>query len=125
MPRLAYLHSVGRDRMPGRRWSAIDDATLRDAIATEPVSVLAARLNRTPQAIRARASQLHVRRADGERWVSSTEAARRSGYTQQHLTALARHGRVIAHRIPGGRWWLFDAVALPCAVAGHRRRWAT
>lgn len=123
MPRLAYQTSAGATRTMGRRWSRADDALLRERIAVWPVARLAAALDRTPQAIRARCWRLRLRCASAG-WLTSTQAARLSGYTQQHLTTLARRGRIAARRVPGGRWWLFAADSLPCAIAGGRRRWA-
>lgn len=40
--------------------------------------------------------------------LTSSGAARVLGKSPQHLTALAREGRISAHRVPGGRWWIFD-----------------
>ena len=46
-------------------------------------------------------------------YISAKEGARLTGYTQQHITALAREGRVVAKRLnEEGGVWLIDKASL-------------
>jgi hypothetical protein len=44
-----------------------------------------------------------------DEYLTSGQASQVTGYTPQYLTSLARKHKIKAHRVPGGKWWLFNA----------------
>ena len=53
-------------------------------------------------------------------FISTEEAARRSGYTVNRIFVLAQRGRLLARRV--GRRWLIDERALEAFVANNLSR---
>ena len=53
-------------------------------------------------------------------FISTEEAARRSGYHVNHIAVLAHSGRLLARRV--GRRWLIDERALEAFVTNKRGR---
>ena len=56
----------------------------------------------------------------GNGYISTEEAARRSGYSVSHISVLSRNGRLLARRV--GRRWLIDEQALEAFVANNLSR---
>jgi excisionase family DNA binding protein len=69
-----------------------------------------------------RRQRRHAERAmqDVVGYISTEEAARRSGYHVNHIAVLAHSGRLLARRV--GRRWLIDERALEAFVTNKRGR---
>jgi hypothetical protein len=72
---------------------------------------IARHLGRTPRAIRGWCWR-HGQNPRNQHLLTSGQAAKITGLSQQWLTEMARAGRIKARREPGGRWWLFSPAAL-------------
>lgn len=70
------------------------------------VSVIARRLGRTEGAVIERCIDLHIAPTKNG-CLTSSEAARMAGVSQQYMTRMARQRRIKAHRLSGQSWWLF------------------
>lgn len=101
----------------GRRWTASEECAVVIRIGRQSIPAIARRLGRTERAVRHWCDDHHVC-ATRDEWVTSGVAAKLTGYTPQGLTKMARSGRIRAHRIPGGRWWLFSPDTLPVKHQG-------
>lgn len=119
------FYQRGRDPAPrfGERWTADEIAFASGRLLTWTPQQIAAKLGRTVAGLRRMlwSRRLSVTAASG--FVTSGAAAKLTGFSQQHLTALARRGIVTATRIPGGRNWFFAPDALPLRTAKRRGRW--
>jgi hypothetical protein len=85
-------------------WTEEEDHYVGSHRATMRLETIARKLGRSPHAV-------YQRRywPTRDEYLTSGEASRISGYSSQYLTSLARRHKVKAHRVPGGRWWLFNA----------------
>lgn len=92
----------------GRLWTEDEDHYVGVNRARLRLETIAAKIGRSPHAV-------YQRRYAPTRdeYLTSGMAAMETGYSAQWLTALARQGRTRAHRVPGGRWWLFKRETLP------------
>lgn len=98
----------------GRLWTEEEDHYVGVNRARLRLETIAAELSRSPYAV-------YQRRYSPTRdeYLTSGLAARETGYSAQWLTTMARQRRIRAHRVPGGRWWLFKRGDLPYkATAG-------
>lgn len=96
----------------GRPWTREEEQFACDHLTTRTREWIAEQLGRTPRGVQQRLCRIH-QHARNQDWLSSGAAAEASGYSQQHLSALARRGRLRARRVPGSRDWLFDPEGLP------------
>lgn len=90
-----------------RRYTLDEEAFILAHLTCWSRAAIARHLGRTPRQIKDwcwRTGQ-HPR---NQHLLTSGEAARLAGVSQQWLTELARADRIKARREPGGRWWLFD-----------------
>lgn len=99
----------------GKRWTYDEEDFACQRLHIWTPEAIARRLGRTPAAV---ARWLYTWRQGPTRqtWLTSGQAAKLAGCTQQWLTRLAKAGRARARRVPGGRWWLFD----PAWIREHK-----
>lgn len=90
-----------------RLWTADEEFILILRRENWKVETIARKLGRTPKAVLMKARKLNCWPTNGE-LMTSGEAAKISGYTQQWCVKLAKKKKVKAKRTPGGRWWLFS-----------------
>lgn len=89
------------------RWSAEEDFILilrRQAWRPETI---ARKLGRSVKAIENRSRRTGCWPTKGD-LMTSGEAAKISGWSQQWCIKLAKREKFKAKRVPGGRWWLID-----------------
>lgn len=92
-----------------RRWTFAEMATVELGAATQTDRQLAVRIGRTPKAVKQWRYRNHIAATrTTARWITSGEAARLLGCSQQWVTTLARRKAIPSRRVPGGRWWLID-----------------
>lgn len=95
--------------MSGRPWSFAEMSFVDLHAGTLTDAQISVYLDRTPTAIRAwRWRNRIAATRTTARWITTGEAARLVGVSQQTITAWARHKRIPARRVPGGRWWLVE-----------------
>lgn len=104
--------------MRPRPWTTDECHFVSSHIRIWRVETIAARIGRTPKAVRRWCERNRVA-ATRDEWVTSGIAAEMTGLTPQGLTKMARAGRVTAQRVPGGRWWLFRPSGLPRRTIGQ------
>jgi len=88
------------------RWRD-DEIDLLGALVTKCTRVTIARkLGRTPRAVEAMQQRRRGLCPTQQVYVTARQAALRVGLSPQYVETLCRRGRIKAHRVPGGRWWL-------------------
>lgn len=104
--------AAGEAPRRGQPWTVAEAEEVVRRLTTWRLATIARRLGRSEKGVRHWLWR-HRQAPTLQDLVTSGLAAELSGYTPQHLTALARAGRVRARRVPGGRWWLFEPTTLP------------
>lgn len=94
-----------------RRWSEEEIQLVSDWMLMRTPAEIARRLGRSLRAVEQICVKHHLY-ATRQHYVTSREAARITGLSQQWLTELVRTKRLRAIRIRGGRWWLFNPKTL-------------
>lgn len=93
----------------GRAWSFAEMSFVDLHVGTLTDAQIGAYLGRTPKAVRQWRERNHIAPTrTTARWMTSGEAARMLGVSQQTVTRWCRTKQIPARRVPGGRWWLVD-----------------
>ena len=95
-----------------RAWTLPEDVALMGMVGRLRPAAIGRRLGRSERAVLKRCQRIGISPCRNG-WVTSGRAAALTGRTPQALTRAAREGRIRAHRVPGGRWWLFNVLDLP------------
>lgn len=107
----ATCNTGTRPERYGRRHSEDEIQLVSDWLLYLTPQQIARRLGRTVRAIEDICKKHHIA-ATRHGYLTSTEAARKTGLSPQYLTELARAKKLRAIRIRGGRWWLFNPKTL-------------
>jgi len=103
-----------------RKWTAEEDFILILYRQTWTNKTIAKKIGRSIKAVENRSRRISCWPTTGD-LMTSGEAAKMSGWSQQYCTMLAREKKVKAKRVPGGRWWLFDPVQFQNYLTKRRK----
>ena len=94
----------------GEPWTHEEDCYLSDRVGYDTYAEIARTLGRTVGAVYCRAMETHNTPMQAG-LLTTTELADLLGCSVQYVARLARQGRIPAHRVPGGRVWLYPLEA--------------
>jgi len=94
----------------GEPWTHEEDCYLSERVAYEPYAEIARALGRTTSAVIHRAAETHNTPMQAG-LLTTADLADLLGCSVQYVARLARQGRIPAHRVPGGRTWLYPLEA--------------